>query len=188
VLGLLLPISNRDHPSLVNGSDLALSSSPTRHTWQATFSRCSSLGVSPAEDRRRRPSSLHSGDHIKTSLMTNCATASAFPMQEATAVELAGPLRDLLPPVDFCCAYGSTLLHARSDKSSMVDYILGVADPAQWHSEVRPTQPNGPPWSITSMASPTPPNGTPRYDQPSLHPPLLSSSSSHSIKMFFCFL
>jgi hypothetical protein len=43
-------------------------------------------------------------------------------------------------------------------------------------------------WSITSMASPTPPNGTPRYDQPSLHPPLLSSSSSHSIKMFFCFL
>ncbi|GJN25399.1 hypothetical protein PR202_gb13221 [Eleusine coracana subsp. coracana] len=56
-------------------------------------------------------------------------------MQAATAAELAGPLLDLLPPVDFCCAYGSTLLHARPDKSSMVDYILGVADPVQWHSE-----------------------------------------------------
>uniref|UniRef100_A0ACD6A278 Uncharacterized protein n=1 Tax=Avena sativa TaxID=4498 RepID=A0ACD6A278_AVESA len=51
------------------------------------------------------------------------------------ALELAGPLRDLLPPVDFCCAYGSTLLHARPDGTSMVDYILGVADPLQWHSE-----------------------------------------------------
>ncbi|CAM0873770.1 unnamed protein product [Alopecurus aequalis] len=51
------------------------------------------------------------------------------------ALELAGPLRDLLPPVDFCCVYGSTLLHARPDGTSMVDYILGVADPLQWHSE-----------------------------------------------------
>ncbi|CAO2144402.1 unnamed protein product [Urochloa humidicola] len=54
---------------------------------------------------------------------------------EERAAELAGPLRDLLPPVDFCCAYGSTLLHARPDGTSMVDYILGVADPLQWHSE-----------------------------------------------------
>ncbi|KAL6842894.1 hypothetical protein ACP4OV_027207 [Aristida adscensionis] len=53
----------------------------------------------------------------------------------AREAELAGPLRDLLPPVDFCCAYGSTLLHARPDGSSMVDYILGVADPLQWHAE-----------------------------------------------------
>jgi translocator assembly and maintenance protein 41 len=52
------------------------------------------------------------------------------------ALELAGPLRDLVPPVDFCCAYGSSLLHARTDETSMVDYILGVADPLQWHSEV----------------------------------------------------
>ncbi|KAF6992245.1 hypothetical protein CFC21_009257 [Triticum aestivum] len=50
-------------------------------------------------------------------------------------LDLAGPLRDLLPPVDFCCAYGSTLTHARPDATSMVDYILGVADPLQWHSE-----------------------------------------------------
>ncbi|VAH11276.1 unnamed protein product [Triticum turgidum subsp. durum] len=50
-------------------------------------------------------------------------------------LDLAGPLRDLLPPVDFCCAYGSTLTHARPDGTSMVDYILGVADPLQWHSE-----------------------------------------------------
>ncbi|PNT63481.1 hypothetical protein BRADI_4g16540v3 [Brachypodium distachyon] len=53
----------------------------------------------------------------------------------ARALELSGPLRDLLPPVDFCCAYGSTLLHARPDGTSMVDYILGVNDPLQWHSE-----------------------------------------------------
>jgi mitochondrial translocator assembly and maintenance protein 41 len=56
--------------------------------------------------------------------------------EEDRAAELAGPLRDLLPPVDFCCAYGSTLLHARPDGTSMVDYIIGVADPLQWHSEV----------------------------------------------------
>lgn len=55
--------------------------------------------------------------------------------EEDRAAELAGPLRDLLPPVDFCCAYGSTLLHARPEKTSMIDYILGVADPLQWHSE-----------------------------------------------------
>jgi translocator assembly and maintenance protein 41 len=50
-------------------------------------------------------------------------------------LEQAGPLHDL-PPVDFCCMYGSTLLHARPDGTSMVDYIVGVADPLQWHSEV----------------------------------------------------
>ncbi|KAL5203577.1 hypothetical protein ABZP36_008448 [Zizania latifolia] len=57
------------------------------------------------------------------------------PVEAARAVELAGPLGELLPPVDFCCAYGSTLLHARPDAASMVDYILGVSDPLQWHSE-----------------------------------------------------
>uniref|UniRef100_A0A0D9XSZ9 Phosphatidate cytidylyltransferase, mitochondrial n=1 Tax=Leersia perrieri TaxID=77586 RepID=A0A0D9XSZ9_9ORYZ len=56
-------------------------------------------------------------------------------MRTAEEAELAGPLGELLPPVDFCCAYGSTLLHARPEASSMVDYILGVADPLQWHSE-----------------------------------------------------
>ncbi|EES09918.1 phosphatidate cytidylyltransferase, mitochondrial isoform X2 [Sorghum bicolor] len=60
---------------------------------------------------------------------------NAVAEEEKRAAELAGPLRDLLPPVDFCCAYGSTLLHARPDGTSMVDYILGVADPLQWHSE-----------------------------------------------------
>ncbi|RLN11809.1 hypothetical protein C2845_PM09G07420 [Panicum miliaceum] len=59
----------------------------------------------------------------------------AAAVEEGRAAELAAPLRDLLPPVDFCCAYGSTLLHARPDRTSMVDYILGVADPLQWHSE-----------------------------------------------------
>jgi hypothetical protein len=78
-----------------------------------------------------------SGDNLTPVPIPNSvrsATASTLEMQ---AEELAGPLRDLLPPVDFCCAYGSTLLHARLDASSMVDYILGVADPVQWHAEVR---------------------------------------------------
>ncbi|KAL5719853.1 hypothetical protein ACHQM5_012587 [Ranunculus cassubicifolius] len=39
-----------------------------------------------------------------------------------------------LPPVEFCCAYGSAL-HGNHDKTTMVDYILGVSDPMQWHSQ-----------------------------------------------------
>ncbi|XP_020100914.1 phosphatidate cytidylyltransferase, mitochondrial isoform X2 [Ananas comosus] len=56
-------------------------------------------------------------------------------MAERSAAVLAAPLVDLLPPVDFCCAYGSSLLPNNHDHTSMVDYILGVADPVQWHSE-----------------------------------------------------
>ncbi|XP_008787872.1 phosphatidate cytidylyltransferase, mitochondrial isoform X2 [Phoenix dactylifera] len=55
-------------------------------------------------------------------------------MEERKTAELAGPL-ELFPPVDFCCVYGSALLPNNNDKTSMVDYILGVADPIQWHSE-----------------------------------------------------
>ncbi|KAJ0988456.1 hypothetical protein J5N97_006812 [Dioscorea zingiberensis] len=51
-----------------------------------------------------------------------------------TAAELAGPLQ-LFPPVDFCCAYGSSLLPNNNDKTSMVDYILGVQNPLQWHQD-----------------------------------------------------
>ncbi|XP_076929106.1 uncharacterized protein LOC143593329 [Bidens hawaiensis] len=46
-----------------------------------------------------------------------------------------GSLLKILPPVDFCCVYGSSLHPNNNDKSSMEDYILGVADPQQWHSE-----------------------------------------------------
>uniref|UniRef100_A0A7N0VAR6 Phosphatidate cytidylyltransferase, mitochondrial n=1 Tax=Kalanchoe fedtschenkoi TaxID=63787 RepID=A0A7N0VAR6_KALFE len=46
-----------------------------------------------------------------------------------------GSLLDCLPPVDFCCIYGSTLHPNNHDKSEMVDYILGVSDPLQWHNE-----------------------------------------------------
>ncbi|KAF9593869.1 hypothetical protein IFM89_025660 [Coptis chinensis] len=46
---------------------------------------------------------------------------------------LAGFLDDL-PPVEFCCTYGSSLLNNR-DKTTMVDYILGVSDPMQWHTK-----------------------------------------------------
>ncbi|XP_038991464.1 phosphatidate cytidylyltransferase, mitochondrial-like isoform X2 [Hibiscus syriacus] len=40
------------------------------------------------------------------------------------------------PPVEFCCVYGSALHSTYPDKSTMTDYILGVSDPLQWHSEI----------------------------------------------------
>ncbi|KAJ6712834.1 hypothetical protein OIU79_008935 [Salix purpurea] len=43
---------------------------------------------------------------------------------------------NVLPPVGFCCVYGSSLHPNNSDKSSMVDFIIGVSDPKQWHSEM----------------------------------------------------
>ncbi|CAI0546318.1 unnamed protein product [Linum tenue] len=55
-------------------------------------------------------------------------------MENEEKTELAGFLKTL-PPVEFGCVYGSTLHPNNSDKSSMVDYILGVADPVKWHSE-----------------------------------------------------
>ncbi|EPS68054.1 hypothetical protein M569_06720, partial [Genlisea aurea] len=42
---------------------------------------------------------------------------------------------DILPPVDFCCVYGSSLHANNVSKASMVDCILGVNDPLKWHSE-----------------------------------------------------
>ncbi|KAH0467348.1 hypothetical protein IEQ34_004586 [Dendrobium chrysotoxum] len=57
-----------------------------------------------------------------------------FARMGINSIELAGPLK-ALPPVDFCCAYGSSLLSNNTDKSSMVDYIIGVADPEKWHAE-----------------------------------------------------
>ncbi|XP_048229400.1 phosphatidate cytidylyltransferase, mitochondrial isoform X2 [Ricinus communis] len=42
---------------------------------------------------------------------------------------------EVLPSVEFCCVYGSALHPNNQDKSSMVDFILGVSDPRQWHSE-----------------------------------------------------
>ncbi|CAA0818738.1 Unknown protein [Striga hermonthica] len=44
-------------------------------------------------------------------------------------------LLETLPAVEFGCIYGSSLHPNNSDKTSMVDYILGVADPEQWHAE-----------------------------------------------------
>ncbi|XP_026427055.1 phosphatidate cytidylyltransferase, mitochondrial-like isoform X2 [Papaver somniferum] len=46
-----------------------------------------------------------------------------------------GGLLDILPPVDFCCSYGSSLLPNNNDKGSMVDYMIGVSDPLQWHNQ-----------------------------------------------------
>ncbi|XP_016560275.2 phosphatidate cytidylyltransferase, mitochondrial isoform X2 [Capsicum annuum] len=48
--------------------------------------------------------------------------------------ELRG-LLEILPPVEFCCIYGSKLHPNNKDETSMTDHIIGVADPRQWHSE-----------------------------------------------------
>lgn len=55
--------------------------------------------------------------------------------------ELGAPLNDL-PPVEFACAYGSGVFPQlglvrtqEEEEEPMVDYILGVADPIQWHTE-----------------------------------------------------
>ncbi|KAL8253620.1 hypothetical protein R6Q59_031841 [Mikania micrantha] len=46
-----------------------------------------------------------------------------------------GSLLKILPPVEFCCVYGSSIHPNNNDKASMEDYILGVSNPQQWHSE-----------------------------------------------------
>ncbi|GLU12700.1 hypothetical protein SLE2022_293620 [Rubroshorea leprosula] len=55
-------------------------------------------------------------------------------MDDTSRADLVSFLK-VIPPVDFCCIYGSTLHPSNHDKSTMVDYILGVSDPLQWHSE-----------------------------------------------------
>ncbi|KAK4858485.1 hypothetical protein QYF36_017162 [Acer negundo] len=59
---------------------------------------------------------------------------SSVRMDHEKRAELATFLKNV-PPVDFCCVYGSSLHPNNKDKSAMVDYILGVSDPMQWHSE-----------------------------------------------------
>ncbi|KAL6553121.1 hypothetical protein OROGR_006963 [Orobanche gracilis] len=44
-------------------------------------------------------------------------------------------LLETLPPVEFGCIYGSSIHANNSDKTSMIDYTLGVAGPEQWHAE-----------------------------------------------------
>ncbi|CAN1248645.1 Phosphatidate cytidylyltransferase, mitochondrial [Linum perenne] len=59
---------------------------------------------------------------------------SGFSMERSEKTKLFCFLKTL-PPIEFCCVYGSTLHPNNSDKSSMIDYIIGVADPLKWHSE-----------------------------------------------------
>ncbi|KAL8048699.1 hypothetical protein ABFX02_07G084300 [Erythranthe guttata] len=40
-----------------------------------------------------------------------------------------------LPPIEFACIYGSSLHPNNFNKTSMIDYILGVSDPQQWHTQ-----------------------------------------------------
>ncbi|XP_031372873.1 phosphatidate cytidylyltransferase, mitochondrial isoform X2 [Punica granatum] len=48
-----------------------------------------------------------------------------------------GKFLQVIPTVEFCCVYGSSLHPKNRDKaSSMVDFILGVSDPLQWHSQI----------------------------------------------------
>ncbi|RYR17249.1 hypothetical protein Ahy_B03g062018 isoform B [Arachis hypogaea] len=44
-------------------------------------------------------------------------------------------VHSVLPPVEFACVYGSSLHPNNHDKTTMTDFILGVSDPKQWHSE-----------------------------------------------------
>ncbi|XP_074317094.1 uncharacterized protein LOC141653277 isoform X1 [Silene latifolia] len=55
-------------------------------------------------------------------------------MAESKKEELAG-LLTVLPPVEFGCVYGSSLHPNKDDQSRMIDYILGVEDPIEWHSQ-----------------------------------------------------
>ncbi|XP_044495720.1 phosphatidate cytidylyltransferase, mitochondrial-like isoform X4 [Mangifera indica] len=55
-------------------------------------------------------------------------------MEKGKRAELVSFLKSV-PFVEFCCVYGSTLHPNNKDKSAMVDYILGVSDPLQWHSQ-----------------------------------------------------
>ncbi|KAK6931962.1 Phosphatidate cytidylyltransferase, mitochondrial [Dillenia turbinata] len=59
-------------------------------------------------------------------------------MKDRERREVKGGLLEILPPVDFACVYGSSLLSSTSssaDKSTMIDYIVGVSDPIGWHSQ-----------------------------------------------------
>ncbi|MED6217597.1 hypothetical protein PIB30_019188 [Stylosanthes scabra] len=55
-------------------------------------------------------------------------------MGNATKSPFQGFL-EVLPPVEFACVYGSSLHPNNHDKTTMTDFILGVSDPKQWHSE-----------------------------------------------------
>ncbi|XP_057960613.1 uncharacterized protein LOC131152774 isoform X8 [Malania oleifera] len=55
-------------------------------------------------------------------------------MENGKGAEVASLLK-VLPPVEFCCVYGSSLHPNNCDKSKMIDYILGVKDPMKWHSK-----------------------------------------------------
>ncbi|XP_020553887.1 phosphatidate cytidylyltransferase, mitochondrial isoform X2 [Sesamum indicum] len=53
-----------------------------------------------------------------------------------SADEVPIGLLQTLPPVEFCCVYGSSLHPNNSHiHTSMIDYILGVPDPQQWHAQ-----------------------------------------------------
>ncbi|WCJ35396.1 Phosphatidate cytidylyltransferase mitochondrial [Euphorbia peplus] len=55
-------------------------------------------------------------------------------MEDEKIAELNNFLQ-VVPRVDFCCVYGSSLHPNNHDNSAMVDFILGVSDPLQWHSQ-----------------------------------------------------
>ncbi|XP_065862545.1 uncharacterized protein [Euphorbia lathyris] len=61
-------------------------------------------------------------------------TINAVIMEDEKKAELKSFL-EVIPSVDFCCVYGSALHPNNHDKSAMVDFILGVSDPLQWHFE-----------------------------------------------------
>ncbi|GAB2250017.1 hypothetical protein Droror1_Dr00013376 [Drosera rotundifolia] len=56
-------------------------------------------------------------------------------LRRGMAKEKLAGLLSSLPPIEFCCTYGSSLHPNNNDKTRMIDYIIGVRDPVEWHSE-----------------------------------------------------
>ncbi|XP_057960607.1 uncharacterized protein LOC131152774 isoform X2 [Malania oleifera] len=68
------------------------------------------------------------------SLLLGSHPSNTCRMENGKGAEVASLLK-VLPPVEFCCVYGSSLHPNNCDKSKMIDYILGVKDPMKWHSK-----------------------------------------------------
>ncbi|CAL9024751.1 unnamed protein product [Prunus brigantina] len=78
-----------------------------------------------------RTKSLTAKDHIRQTFWL------AFDIMENHDKAQLQSFLKTLPPVEFCCVYGSSLHpnNPGSAKSTMVDCILGVSNPRHWHSE-----------------------------------------------------
>ncbi|XP_031250761.1 uncharacterized protein LOC116108658 [Pistacia vera] len=73
---------------------------------------------------------------VFTGSLIKICDSNASSAENEERAELVSFLK-AVPSVEFCCVYDSSLHPNNKDKSAMVDYILGVSDPLQWHSQVK---------------------------------------------------